>query len=275
MAHITTQGHTRGFLTDAEMRSIAPALFSDRPAANVSDAYQFVNTMDIVNTMRKIGYEPIKVGQAEVRGASAKSQFTRHEVRMMHRDYLAWDKRAVGDVVPQVLVRNSHDRTSSFQFYAGLERLQCSNGLAVSVAELAGLRVLHNDRNIFDNVIEGVGLIREITETIITPQVEAMTRKVLTKAMERDFAEAATFLKFGVVKPEHVDSFLAVRREADEGRALWNVLNRIQENAVRGGYDTIDALGRNVKARPIANIARDVDFNLNLWSLGAKVLELA
>jgi hypothetical protein len=242
---------------------------------STSARYQFVSTIDVINTMRKAGYEPVKAGQGVTRGNTGHGPYNRHVVRMMHRDYLDPANRQAGDVVPQVLLQNAHNRTSAFQLGCGLERLICSNGLAVSVAQFAGFRVLHNDVNIHDHILEGLEYIREVTDTVVTPQVEAMTRKVLSKAMEREFAEAATFLKFGEVRPDHIDPFLAVRREEDAARNLWNVLNRIQENAVRGGYDTKDAVGRDVKAKPMLSIARDVDFNLDLWSLGAKVLELA
>lgn len=274
MSHLATIGSRNGFMSNAELLAVAPSMFAKHAMPGVSDAYQFARTIDVVDTLRLAGYEPVKAGQAKARVPGG-AEYTRHEVRLMHRDYLDPANRKAGDVVPQVLLRNSHDRTSAFQMGAGLFRLVCSNGLAVSVAELAGLRVLHNDKNLHDHIIDGTNLIREVTETVITPQVEAMTRMVLTKAMARDFAEAATYFKFGEVKADHVDPFLAAHRAEDEGYDLWRVLNRIQENAVRGGYEAKDVLGRNVKARPITNIARDVDFNLNLWSLGAKVLELA
>lgn len=269
-----TIGSINGFLSDNEMRRIAPSLFTPHAAPGVSDRYQYVSTIDVLNTMRKAGYEPVKAGQGTARKPDG-GQYTRHVVRMMHRDFLDPSKRNVGDVVPQVILQNSHNRTSAFHLGSGLERLVCSNGLAVPVAAMSGLRVLHNDVNIHDHILEGLEYIREVTETIVTPQIEAMTAKVLSKAMQRDFAQAVTVLKYGEVRDDHVEPLLAVRRGEDEGDSLWAVLNRIQENAVRGGYDAKDAAGRSVKAKPIAAIARDLDFNLDLWSLGAKVLEVA
>jgi hypothetical protein len=262
------------FLTDSVLRTVSPSMFATSAAPGASDRYQYVNTVDVVNTLRSAGYQPVRAGQAVCRKADG-GQYVRHFVRMMHTDYLDASKRQVGDVVPQIMLTNSHNRTSAFRLDAALERLVCSNGMAVPVASLAGLRVLHNDAGIHDHILEGVQYIREVTETIITPQVEEMTRKVLSKAMARDFASAATYLKFGEVREDHVEPFLAARRAEDEGYSVWAVLNRIQENAVRGGYAAKDAAGRDVKARPINSIARDFDFNLDLWTLGAKVLELA
>jgi hypothetical protein len=271
--NIRTVGSLAGYMTDADLRRAAPSLFATHAAPGMSDRYQFVNTHEVLKTMRLAGYEAVKAGQAVAR--TSDGSYTRHVVRMMHTDYLDSSRRNVGDVVPQVIIQNAHNRTSAFHLGAGLERLVCSNGMAVSVAALSGLRVLHSDANIHDHILEGVQYIREVTETVVTPQIEAMTAKILSKAMQRDFAKAVTVLKWGEEREDHVAPLLAARRAEDEGDSLWVVLNRIQENAVRGGYEAKDAAGRNVKARPLNSIAKDIDFNLNLWTLGAKVLELA
>lgn len=272
---VTTRGNpARGFLNNDEMRAMAPSIFTDHAGPGATNRYQLVKTIDVIDTMRAAGYVPVKAGQSSVR-TDGGGIYNKHIVRLMHKDYLAMDARRVGDVVPQVLLQNSHNRSSAFHLSAGLFRLTCSNGLAVSCAALAGLRVLHNDTDIHKHIIQGTNLVRQITDDVITPQVEAMTRKVLSKAMEREFALAATFLKWGEVKEDQVDHLLTVQREGDDGRSLWQVLNRIQENAVKGGYQTVNRAGHTMTARPISSIARDVDFNVNLWTLGAKVLEAA
>lgn len=264
----------RGYLTNDDLRRIAPSVFAPSAAPGASDRYQYVSTLDMIDTMRAAGYQPVKAGQAKARTPDG-AQFTRHVVRMMHTHYLDASNRKVGDIVPQVIIQNSHNRTSAFHLSAGLERLWCSNGMATPIGDFVGQRILHNDPKIHDRILEGLEYVREVTDTIVTPQVARMTEKVLSKAMQRDFALAASLLKYGETREDHVDDLLSVRRAEDEGDSLWLVLSRIQENAVRGGYASKDAAGRSVKAKPIANIARDLDFNIDLWTLGAKVLELA
>lgn len=262
-------------LQDADLQRFAPSVFTDHALPGVSDRYQFVRTSDVLNTMRDVGYIPVQAGQARSRTEDGRV-YTRHVVKMTHKDNLKPKAdRRVGDVIPQIVLTNSHNRTSSFQLMAGLYRLVCSNGMVTSAGEFANVRVLHNDPEIHAHIIDGTNLIRELTESVVTPQVSRMLELELADSTIREFAEAATFLKFGDVRPDHVEHFLNVRREADEGRSLWAVLNRVQENAVRGGYTVRDAAGRNVTQRGIGSITRDADFNVNLWQLGAKVLELA
>ena len=259
-------------LSDMLIKSLAPSCFANEPAPGASDRYQFVRTIDVVNTMREVGYEVVKASQGVARNPAGQ-QYTKHCLRLQHRDFLAGDRREVGDVVPQILLSNSHDRTSAFQLDAGLFRLWCANGMAVSIAGMASYRVLHNDKNIHDHIIDGANLVREVIGAKVLPQIDGMMKKELTAVEEKEFALAATFLKYGEVKPAEVEFFLQLKRDEDAGRSLWSVLNRCQEAAVRGGYETTDAAGRRLVRKGIATPGRDLDFNMALWSLGAAVLE--
>lgn len=260
----------KGFLSTDDVARLAPSVFTDHAAPGVSDRYQYVNTGDILNTLSEIGYVAVKAGQSVTR--TGDRTFTKHVVRVMHQDYLDTGKRMVGDVVPQIILTNSHNRTSAFHLSAGLFRLVCSNGLAVESAGFASVRVLHNDPAIYGHIIDGTNLIREVTENTIVPQIETMNRIQLSTDQEWAFARAASVLKAGEVMTDaDVKHLLEVRREEDAGRSMWQVLNRIQENVVKGGYATTDAAGRNVVARGINSATRDLDFNLRLWTLAGRV----
>ena len=259
-------------LNGDDLRRLAPSVYANEPAPGMSDRYQFVNTADIIDNMMSLGYYPVKAGQALVKNATG-GQYAKHVVRMMHERYLDPSKREVGDVVPQVLLTNSHNRSSAFHMTAGLERLWCKNGMATPVAGFTSFRVLHNDKNIHQLIIDGTNLVRELTETTVLPQVEKMMALELSPTQERDFANACTVLKFGTLRESEAPMLLECRRTEDAGRSMWNVLNRIQENVVKGGYATHDTAGRNITARGIQSVAKDYDFNVKLWNFGAKVLE--
>lgn len=263
----------QGALTVEQLTQTAPSLFAEQAAPGASAKYQFVKTIDVMATLAKVGYLPVKAGQAKARTPDGKV-YCRHVVRMMHEDHVGGIKRA-GDVVPQIILQNSHNRTSAFHLSAGLYRLVCSNGLAVGAGDFASVRVLHNDPAIHDHIIAGAKHVQQFTGEVVFPQIDRMKAHELTEAQTIEFAEAATFLKFGEVRPDHVAHMLEVRREEDAARNMWTVLNRIQENAVKAGYATKDKAGRNVTQKGIESIARDTDFNMNLWSLGARVLEAA
>jgi hypothetical protein len=56
------------------------------------------------------------------------SGFQRHMVRFQRRDVVA----EVGDYAPEVILLNSHDRSSGYQLHAGLFRFVCRNGMMVA-----------------------------------------------------------------------------------------------------------------------------------------------
>lgn len=270
-----TYTNTRGARIESpELRKMVPSAFSRQASPDVSDKYHFINTGDIIKAMAESGYVPVKADQSmvKVRGNGGNKMFCKHVVRMTHESYLNTRKPTmVGDVIPQILLTNSHDRTSAFHLSAGLFRLVCANGMAVSAAGFASMRILHNDSAILDLVTEGVKSIQELTESTIVPQVEKMTHLQLSAPQEREFALAATVLKYGEVKESEVPLLLNCRREADAARNMWAVMNRIQENAVKGGYETTDSIGRAVTSRGITSAVKDLDFNVKLWNLGARV----
>ena len=270
-ATITTRGSSKGFLNTSEIQRLAPAVFTDHAAPNVSERYQYVDTSAILATLEGLGYVAVKAGQSVARSAAGQS-YTKHVIRVMHQDYLQDKMRMVGDVVPQIILQNSHNRTSAFHLSAGLFRLVCSNGLAVESAGFASVRVLHNDPDIHGHIIDGTNLIREVTENTIVPQIATMHRIELSRDQEWAFARAASVLKAGdVMTDDDIAHLLEVRREEDAGRTMWQVLNRVQENVVKGGYTTTDRGGRTVTARGITSATRDLDFNLRLWTLAGRV----
>ena len=259
---------------DLDLQRIAPSVFAEKPIEGVSKQYNFVRTIDVINKMREAGFGVVRASQSQARTEDGKL-FTKHAVRLVQSSYLGNTDVQVGHVIPEIVLTNSHDRTSAFHLSAGLYRILCSNMLTVAAAQFRSFRVLHNDPSIYDHIIDGTNLVREITDTVALPTVDRMMKRELTKSQELEFSQAATYLKFGEVRPDHATNLLTARRAEDEGRTLWAVLNRIQENAVKGGYTAQDRRGRNIKVRGITAVDRDLDFNTNLWTLGSKVLELA
>jgi uncharacterized protein (DUF1778 family) len=76
-------------------------------------------------------------------------------------------------------------------------------------------------------------------------------------------------------------SLLTVRRSMDATPTLWNVFNRIQENAINGGLSYhstrvdeqgIQSLRRNTTRR-IRSIDRNVEVNQALWNLAESIAE--
>ena len=58
---------------------------------------------------------------------------------------------------------------------------------------------------------------------------------------------------------------LACRRSADEGRDLWSVYNRVQENLLAGGQAYRLPTGRWAGSRAVRAIDDNVRINAQLW----------
>jgi hypothetical protein len=180
-----------------------------------------------------------------------------------------------GDVVPQVVMLNSHDRSSGFHLYAGMFRVVCSNGLMVADGQFVEpIKVRHSLSMITDIVERSKELIKG-ADGVYSIR-EQMLKVPLTEKAAIAFARQA--LEFrpprraGVLDPA---TLLIARRDEDKPNDLWHVFNRVQENMMRGGAATVTENGRNVQTKGIGRIERDVEVNSKLWGLGVETLNKA
>jgi hypothetical protein len=59
-------------------------------------------------------------------------------------------------------------------------------------------------------------------------------------------------------------NLLIGRRFEDSGDTLWAVLNRIQENVVKGGVN-LNRVGRQSSTRTLRSVTDDARVNARLW----------
>jgi hypothetical protein len=176
------------------------------------------------------------------------------------------------DAVPEVVFLNSHDGTSAYQLRVGIFRVVCTNGLIVSMGSFPSFRAAHRG----DIVEEVVARALDISERfgVLASQVERMEERILPKYEQIAFAERALAVRF----PEPVESgiqptqLLTCRRVDDLGNDLWSVLNKVQENLLRGGLIRMAASGRRARTRRITSIREDLRINSRLWELAEDML---
>ena len=265
-------------LTLDEIAQRAPSALATRPYDAMSARYTYVPTLGIIEAMIAAGFRPFTATQSRTRVAG-KGDFTKHLIRFRHSDV---GPLVVGDVVPEVVLINSHDGTSAYKLIAGLYRLVCSNGMMVSDGEIASINVAHKG-DIIGEMIEGSHrLIAETQKSLGT--VRNWTQLQLTDGEQQAFAESAHALRFAdadgkITTPITPTQLLEPRRREDVGSDLWHTLNRVQENVIAGGLHAIrrDAKGRRVRrvrTRRINGIDQDVRLNRALWALAGKMAEL-
>lgn len=265
-------------LTLEEIGQHAPSALATRPFDAMSGKYGFVPTSGVIRAMIAAGFHPFSAVQSRTR-VIGKGDFTKHMLRFRHSDV---GPLVVGDVIPEVVLINSHDGSSAYKLIAGLYRLVCSNGMLVSDGEIDAINIAHKG-NIVQAVLDGSHrLIGETQKSLVT--VRNWTRLQLTDGEQRAFAEAAHTLRFAdsegkVTTPITASQLLVPRRHEDIGSDLWRTLNRVQENVIVGGLSAIrrDAEGRRlrrVSTRRIKGIDQDVRINKALWHLASRMAEL-
>jgi uncharacterized small protein (DUF1192 family) len=154
----------------------------------------------------------------------------------------------------------------------GIFRVVCTNGLIVSVGSFPSFRVAHRG----DIVEEVVASALEVSERfgVLAGQVERMEQRLLHKEEQTSFAERALAVRFPEPSQSGIQpaQLLTCRRVEDLGNDLWSILNKVQENLLRGGLTRLAPSGRRARTRRITSIREDVRINSRLWDLAEQVL---
>lgn len=253
------------------VRRVAPSVFAEMPHDGVSDRYGFINTAQVIDAMLKEGFVITNAKQQLVRDEGRKA-FTKHMLRFRHRDEKPLLNK--GDVFSEIVMFNSHDRSSGFQMDAGLFRLACSNGLVVPAGgDFGNFRCRHSKGSV-DSVIEGVySVIENVPE--IAAQIENMNAINLTRPEQEAFARSALMLRWDEgAAPITEAQVLSPRRSVDRETDVFTTMNVVQENLIRGGIRGIDTTGRRRFTRAVDSINADTKLNKALYSLAAEMAKI-
>lgn len=262
-------------LTDEQVRTVAPSVFAENKHSSRSARYSYIPTSEILAGLRKEGFVPMEIRQAGSR-VEGKEDFTKHMLRLRHAS-----APKLGDSLPEIILVNSHDGTSSYQLMLGMFRLVCSNGLIVSEGTHAAVRVSHTG-DARSQVIDGCVQILDAAPRA-AESAQAFQALTLTEAEQMAFARAAHVLRYPDASPEHPSAITPAKllepaRRADTGSDLWSTFNRVQENTVRGGQSVLtrNAAGqrRRVTTREIQSIDGNVSLNRALWTLAEEMERL-
>lgn len=253
------------FLTREQIALQAPAVLETGVSSKVSSKYVHVPTINLIEDMAVLGWNVVDVKQRKNRKQEEGGSFSRHMVVFRNDDVVISSED--GEVVyPQILLSNSHDGLSSFQFRAGLFRLVCSNGLVISTKDFGSMTIRHKGYSFEELAKTVMGLVESLPVTIET--LNKFREVTLTEEQKAEMALAALGIRFGKEGAEvSAQEILMPTRKEDEGNDLWTVFNIIQEKMVRGGFKYKASSGRNKTARSIKNFNRDIELNEKLYQL--------
>lgn len=276
-------GNLQKFLTEDEIRQRCPLVFATSPTnSKVSEKYTVANTYTVIQDMEKLGWRVVRAAQ---RRATKKSsgRFSYHMVALQNPD-IKITKQVDGgeetvECFPQIILTNSHDGLSCFQFRVGLYRCICSNGLVISDAELSEFKIRHIYYS-FENLRAVVGRILEALPSKVE-RMSQMSNVLLSEDQKLDFAKKALSIRKGVKEEElqadeetYKDLLTPVRKE-DEGSSLWNVYNVLQEKIVKGGYTTAEEGKKARKVRKVTSFIKELDFSRRIDEVAQSYLMAA
>lgn len=240
-----------------------PAVLAQAPAESVSQRYTFIPTTRLIDDLRTLDWFPVGAkGSTRPQDIAA-----RHMIRIRSRENL---ETPVREVCPELVIVNAHNGLCSFNLKAGLFRLVCTNGLIVSEAVFASIRIRHINYT-YDAVRDAVFQYAERIPQI-TDKVEMLKQTQLDDELKRMFARMALLLRFNgdleLVEKIDLDSFLRPIRTADIGDDAWHVLNVAQEKILTNFPDL-------KKTREIRNVQRIITLNQRLFDLAIEVGRLS
>jgi hypothetical protein len=255
-------------LSNETLLHYAPSVGAASAHADRSERYTYIPTLAVVDGLRKEGFMPFEVRQTKCRSLDRRD-YTKHLLRLRHESMIT---AARDQEVPEIVLLNSHDGTSSYRLMGGVFRLVCENGM------IAGN--IHDDvcvrhsGNVVDEVIEGsYRVLDDLKE--IGSRIADYKSTALTRGEQMAFANAALQLRWEEGKaPVLPEQIIAPQRYADRGTDLWTTFNVAQERLVKGGVRGRGATGRRMTTREVGGVTENVRLNRALWTLADQLAKL-
>ena len=258
---------------------LVPAALATGPAGNVSQKYQFISTLEVVKGLEDLGMQVASSFQAHTKKPEYDG-VQQHRVIMEFPDNPKMD---VGDYKFNLNLVNSHCRTSTFGMFLGIMVMVCSNGLIVKQSEQTVCSLMHRKADYAKLVKEGIDfkaiMKQNVDEAIGTIRViKRMQKKEMTVQQQNRLAKFALGLRWSSEQKFPHALLLETRREEQEKPTVWNIMNRVQENMIRGGFE-YQSKDKNDKAitrhmPQIRSIKRDIGLNADLWEHACKFVEV-
>ncbi|HBQ2124567.1 DUF932 domain-containing protein [Klebsiella pneumoniae] len=250
-------------LTTEELYRTVPSVFGNDKHESRSERYTYIPTITLLESLQKEGFQPFFACQTRVRDISRR-EHTKHMLRLRREGHMT------GKQVPEIILLNSHDGSSSYQMLPGLFRFVCQNGL-ICGQTFGEVRVPHKG-DVIEKVIEGayevLGLFDRMDE-----QRDAMQSLLLPVQAQQALASAALIYRFGEDhQPVTPAQILTPRRYEDDKPDLWTTYQRIQENLIKGGVAGRNAKGKRSHTRAVRGIDGDVKLNRALWVMAEAML---
>lgn len=265
--HRQAYAYPGSFLSRIDLEQRMPTAFAQAAHDSRSERYTCIPTHVLIDRFEAEGWRPTFAVQSIARDETRQG-FAKHLLRFRRVDALQREH------VPELVLLNSHDGSTSYQLLAGIFRILCTNGLVVG-DDITDIRIPHRG-NVINAVLEGAETVRSHFDDVLA-RVDDMRALNLSYDERRAFAAAAVQLRFDSETTEvDPNALLARRRLNDGGTDLWTTYNIVQENVIRGGVQVRSRQqpARLRSARTIRGVIQNVGLNQALWTLASRMQEL-
>ena len=236
----------------------------DQKFHTLSDKYKLAKTSDMIKRIEGLGFTMDKFVALKVR-KKERQGYQKH--RAIFTSPLL---KETSDGVPQLLLTNSHDGSSSVVLQLGFFRYVCSNGLIVGSNIIEPVRVRHSGNDFDDRLIVAINHIVAQAHKL-TESIDKLKATKLTNAEIIAFQREALQKRLGDVK---IESFsMPIYREEDKANDLFTVMNVVQENLIRGGARVIleqDGKRKDKAVRRVNSMLTQTEINTMLWDLASQ-----
>lgn len=249
-------------LSNDELFNVAPSIFSESPIEGVSDKYAFVPTHKLLDIFRDAGYYPIMASESKVRDEENQG-YQKHIIQFRSLENLL--RPNAKDEYEDIVLTNSHNRTSSFIVDLAIFRIVCSNMLVVPSKSFVHHSIVHvgfTQEKVKNAIAEVTSYMPKIKEIV------ANFKSIhLTPSEEQMLANAAIDIRFDTnTHYIKADELLKVNYEEDNVPTLWSAYNRIQEAMIRGGVKMKNLItNKTFTSKAINGIDATIKFNKELF----------
>jgi hypothetical protein len=250
-----------------QLADIAPAALSTTPHPNLMPQYDMVPTAHVLKAFMDSGYGISRASQVQSRDRHYGPDTGKHLICLRPLEF--FNELVVGDYIPEIVYTGCHDGSSAIHMMMGIFRVVCSNGM-ITGEKWASYRITHRkgaEQRALEAAAELLNLLPNLNAGI-----SRMREREVTPEEAQSLALEALKLRYPEHAPFAAEQLLAIRRQDDAATDLWTVLNRIQENIMKGGQIGQSASGRRQTSKPIERISREVEINRQLWTLAEMML---
>jgi hypothetical protein len=201
----------------------------------------YIPSIQPAEEFRKMGWQIVGA-----KDWSRNGQPVRNTIQMTHPDFSDSESKL------NLFIDNSATGTQPMTMSLGLLRLVCSNGL-IAFRENATAYIRHQagvDLQSYIDVLNSQAAeihkdFAQMKDVVLTPtQIEEFAKAAIAKRYQLSLEEEANI---------NVTPFLTVRRAEDEGRELWKVFNRLQENLSLDLQDSVEYITFNQDISSLAS----------------------